>query len=94
LKAIATDDPVLPVESMQKNNLLKTNGWKQFWCIAKSEKKLQQITNIVECYKNVQYHKNLDNGQYVAEFGHVVTILTLQIQPPVVGLAQYSFSTR
>jgi hypothetical protein len=45
LKAIAADDPVSCAEYAKKNNLPSTDGWKQFWCIAKSEKKLQQMIN-------------------------------------------------
>jgi hypothetical protein len=45
LKAIATDDPVTCVEYAKKTNLLNTDGWKQLWRIAKSEKRLQQMIN-------------------------------------------------
>jgi hypothetical protein len=36
LKAIAADDRVTCEEYAKKNNLLNTDGWKQFWRIAKS----------------------------------------------------------
>jgi hypothetical protein len=39
LNAIAADDPVTCAEYAKKNNLLNTDGWKQFRRIAKSEKK-------------------------------------------------------
>jgi hypothetical protein len=45
LKAIAPDDLVTCAEYAKKNNLLRTDGWKQFWRIAKSEKKLQWMIN-------------------------------------------------
>jgi hypothetical protein len=45
LKEIATDDPVTCAEYGQKNNLLNTDGWKQFWRIANIEKKLQRMIN-------------------------------------------------
>jgi hypothetical protein len=45
LKAIATDNPVTCAEYAKKNNLLSADGWKQSWCISKSEKKLQQMIN-------------------------------------------------
>jgi hypothetical protein len=48
LKAIATDDPVTCAGFAKKNNHLNTDGWKQFWRIAKSEKKLQRMINQVK----------------------------------------------
>jgi hypothetical protein len=45
LTAIATDDPVICAEYAKKNKLLKPDSWKQFWSIAKSEKRLQQMIN-------------------------------------------------
>jgi hypothetical protein len=48
LNAIAADDPVSCAEYAKKNNLLNTDGWKQFWRIAKSEKKLQWMINLAK----------------------------------------------
>jgi hypothetical protein len=45
LKAISIDDPVTCAEYAKKNNLLNSDGWKQFQHIAKSKKKLQQMIN-------------------------------------------------
>jgi hypothetical protein len=45
MKAIATDEPVICAEYAKKTNLPNTDGWKQFWRIEKSEKKLQQRIN-------------------------------------------------
>jgi hypothetical protein len=38
LNAIAADDPVTWAEYAKNNILLNTDGWKQFWRIAKNEK--------------------------------------------------------
>jgi hypothetical protein len=45
LNTIAAADPVTCAKYAKKNNLLNTDGWKQFQSIAKSEKKLQQMIN-------------------------------------------------
>jgi hypothetical protein len=45
LNAIAADDPVTCAEYAKKNDLLNTDGLKQFRRIAKSEKKLQRMIN-------------------------------------------------
>jgi hypothetical protein len=41
LKTIAADDPVKCADYARENNLLNTDGWKQFQRLAKSEKKLK-----------------------------------------------------
>jgi hypothetical protein len=58
LNAIA-DDPVTCAEYAKKNNLLNTDYWKQFWRIAKSEKKLQRMINQakLKCYRRDPFWK-------------------------------------
>jgi hypothetical protein len=45
LTPIAVDDPVTCAEYAKKNNLLDTDGWKQFRRLAKNEKKLKRMIN-------------------------------------------------
>jgi hypothetical protein len=45
LKTISADDPVTCAEYARENNLLNLDGRKQFWRLAKSEKKLKRMIN-------------------------------------------------
>jgi hypothetical protein len=45
LMTIAADDPVTCAKYARENNLLDTEGWKQFRQLAKNEKKLKQMIN-------------------------------------------------
>jgi hypothetical protein len=45
MKTIAADDPVTCAEYTRENNLLNLVGWKQFWRLAKSRKKLKKMIN-------------------------------------------------
>jgi hypothetical protein len=45
LNTIAADDPVTCAEYAKENNLLDTDGWKQFRRLAKNEKKLKLMIN-------------------------------------------------
>jgi hypothetical protein len=45
LNTIAADDPVTCTECAKENNLLDTDGWKQFRRLVKNEKKLKHMIN-------------------------------------------------